>query len=119
MNSAMRRLWSDPEFLRMIATPDTNPAAASARAPRAHEVKSRAPLKDDELKGLKRPRFEHPGDGEVVPVEEAFAELGRKTGVVLESGSHAFHRDMWQNVLGKQGEAPTAFKYAGRIRVDL
>src|SRR5262249_22212825 len=69
--------------------------------------------------GAKISRYVHPGDGEVVSVERAFEELGRKTGVVLESGSHAFHEDIWHNLMGRQGEPPIAFKYAGRIRLDV
>ncbi|HMF11446.1 MAG TPA: hypothetical protein VKE94_04050, partial [Gemmataceae bacterium] len=69
--------------------------------------------------GAKKSRYVHPGDGEVVSVDRAFEELGRKTGVVLESGSHAFHEEIWQKLLGKQGEPPIAFKYAGRIRLDV
>jgi len=69
--------------------------------------------------GAKNSRYVHPGDGEVVSVKRAFAELGRKTGVVLESGSHAFHEDIWKNLAGMPGEPPTAFRYAGRIRIDV
>src|SRR5262249_33780734 len=69
--------------------------------------------------GLKNPGSQNPGDGEGVWVERAFEELGRKSGVVLESGSHAFHKAIWQEQMGKQGEPPLAFKYAGRIRIDV
>jgi hypothetical protein len=37
----------------------------------------------------------------------------------MESGSHAWHRKLWKEQLGKQGEPPLAFKYGGKIRVDV
>jgi hypothetical protein len=47
--------------------------------------------------GYKPPRTPpHPGDGEEVTVDEAFEELGKKTGVVLMSGGHAYHRKVWK-----------------------
>ncbi len=72
------------------------------------------------VRGYKPPPFRpHPGDGEAIALEKAFAELAKKNGQVLESGSHAFHRNAWQNWLGKQGEPPVAFKLSGRIRVNI
>src|SRR5262249_37161313 len=59
-----------------------------------------------------------PGDGEVVEMHQVFEEMGKKDGVVLESGSHAWHRDLWHRA-GKTGEPPAAFKFADKIRVDL
>jgi hypothetical protein len=164
MSSAMRELWSDPEFLKIIGTPDANgavrreagkpgdthvvyppppPAADTSPtreipgegAPPDHTDGGNSPSRSSaedtvpravagnatpaKSHGPKQPGFRHPGDGEVVPVERAFAELGRKTGIVLESGSHAFHQDIWQNMMGKQAEPPIAFRYAGRIRLDV
>ncbi len=176
MTSAMRKLWSDPEFLKMIETQHANGVVASAAcgqgergrgrfrgnrvvrrntgrlsstpaASRGHDAtspcrsatgpvaqpvhKNGKPNESDAVaeanrkfasrfpNGPKQPRFSHPGDGEVVPLERAFDELGKKSGIVLESGSRAFHREIWQKYMGNQGKPPIAFKYAGRIRIDI
>ncbi len=59
-----------------------------------------------------------PGDGQEVPIQQAFQELGKMDGVVIESGSHKFHKQLWQES-HPNSEPPLAFKHAGRIRVDI
>lgn len=60
-----------------------------------------------------------PGDGVEVPLKQVFEEMGKGTGMVSISGSHDWHRRMWQEGLGKKGNPPTAFKFGDRIRVDI
>ena len=171
VGSALRELWSDPDFLKLIGTPHANGVVPSAPAPGAPAPsvngnqagdtrivtfsntaadtapgapggngtgdvtrpvhKNGKPNESDAIadankrfaerhpNGPKQPRFQHPGDGQVVSVERAFEELRKKSGIVLESGSRAFHKEIWQQYMGKQGEPPIAFKYAGRIRLDV
>ncbi len=60
-----------------------------------------------------------PGDGEPVPLKEAFAQLATKNGVVTGSMSHKYHEQIWHEYLGKTTKPPpVAFKYAGRIHID-
>src|SRR5947199_285419 len=69
--------------------------------------------------GYKGPKVKpSPGDGEEVSVQKAFEELGKGDGVVIESGSHDFHKRLWQES-HPNSEPPLAFKHAGRIRVDI
>ena len=72
------------------------------------------------VKGYKSPKVKpSAGDGEEVPVPKAFDELRKMNGAVIESGSHDFHKKIWQGYIGNKGEPPLAFKYAGRIRIDI
>jgi len=54
-----------------------------------------------------------------VQAHQVFEEMGKKNGAVLESGSHAWHRDLWQRAGGQTDTIPVAFKFAGKIRVDI
>lgn len=66
------------------------------------------------------PRIEaSTGDGQKVELKDAFNEMSNKDGHVRESGSHDFHRRIWQQYLGKTGEPPIAFRYSDEIRIDI
>ncbi len=82
--------------------------------------KSQIDAENASVAGYKPPKFRpSPGDGTKIDIEDAFKELRKKNGQVLESGSHDFHRNAWQNWLGQKGEPPLAFRVGGKIRIDI
>jgi hypothetical protein len=60
-----------------------------------------------------------PGDGQPVDLKEAFEEMRKPDGRVRETGSHDYHRRIWQQYMGKTGEPPIAYRYSNEIRIDV
>jgi hypothetical protein len=96
---------------------DSQPPARP-RAP-GEMTQSEIDAENARVRGHKTTFRPHPGDGQGVTVDKAFAELRQKNGKVIMSASPNFHRNAWQNWLGKTGEPPVAFTLAGRIRIDV
>ena len=58
-----------------------------------------------------------PGDGEPVPLDQAFRDV--KGGNAVHSGNHKYHETVWKEWLGKEGEPPVAFKFSGKTQIDV
>lgn len=101
-----------------VTAAKTLPPAKPANA--AKPVTAGTQAENARVAGYKTPRVSpNPGDGETVALEAAFGELQKKTGTVLDSSSDSFHRTIWQEYMGLKGNPPIAFRFTGRIRVNV
>src|SRR4029079_12066917 len=58
-------------------------------------------------------------DGQPVEIKQAFDVMRKNGAMIRSSGSHSYHRKIWQEYLGNTSDQPLAFKYSGRIQFDV
>jgi hypothetical protein len=73
---------------------------------------------EEAKKRVSEMRFKpQPGDGEPVPLEQAFRDV--KNGNAVHSGNHSYQKMIWNEWLHQEGEPPIAFKFSGKTQIDV
>jgi hypothetical protein len=104
------------------AKPNPSPKSGGGTGVSEGDAKLQKDARDEaqRVANYKLPTFQaKPGDGKVVSPAAALDGLEKGTMKVVDSASHSFHKDVWNNVIGQKGEPPVAYTVNDTVRIDV